>query len=734
MRARGSRVRIRDDDAALLSRTRAGDEQAFAAIFKRHHAPLLSYCWHTLGNRDEGEDALQQAFIKAHQALLGGTEPRELRPWLYAIARNCCLSAIAARRPTAPLEDHTPALAGLSDEVRGREDLRDLLAAIGHLPEDQRSALLLAELDDLSHEAIAKVVGCPVSKVKALVYQARSALIADRDARETPCGDIREQLSSARGGELRRAPLRRHLKLCAGCRDFQLAVNAQRQSLAALLPVLPSAGLAASILGHGASHAMGATSIGAAGGAAPAGGAAGTGVGTTAAATATGGGGIAASGTAATASTAAAAGAGGGTSVGALVGGGLITKLAVGGTVVALAAAGAVAVHPRPARAISTPRRASFSPVAGPRIASFATRQSDAAGVLVANDDGPYGAPGSGSPVALTGAGGAAGYTGSDPLTESTSGSGGGAQPLLALIGANPPSPALQGPPEASTVKARASSDGQGSPATSPKSCAEPRCAKLGPRALRLHEARRRALLRKTLREARRRARLRRALRKARRRAHPRKALPRAPRHRPAPLRPKPPSSSTPTPPLAPAPTPVRHRKARPTSPPLASPTGSQTGSDSEASKETAVQHRRSAASTSAGSTTAKGTDRETSTTSTGGGKGKAGSGAGAEKAGSGAGTGGPAKSKSGAGAEKSSSGAGGKESGSGTRTGKSDPETGAGSASAGGTGDATESGDTASHTGETTGATATDTTSHAGTTPHPQKQRLVEEAQLPNL
>src|SRR6202167_5616578 len=138
--------RLRDNDDALVRRTRAGDERAFETIFKRHHAPLLSYCRHTLGNRDEAEDALQQAFIKAHQALLHGRAPRELRPWLYAIARNCCLSAIAARRPTAPLEDRTPALAGLSDEVRQREDLRELLVAIGRLPEDQRSALLLAEL------------------------------------------------------------------------------------------------------------------------------------------------------------------------------------------------------------------------------------------------------------------------------------------------------------------------------------------------------------------------------------------------------------------------------------------------------------------------------------------------------------------------------------------------------------------------------------------------------------
>jgi RNA polymerase sigma factor (sigma-70 family) len=371
----GSRTHPSGEDAALVQRMRSGDEGSFEAIFKRHHAPLLSYCRHMLGNQDEAEDALQQAFIRAHKALLGGSPPRELRPWLYAIARNCCLSAIAARRPTAPLEDHTPSLAGLSDQVREREDLRELLADIGKLPEDQRSALLLAELDDLSHEAIATVVGCPVSKVKALVYQARSTLIADRDARDASCRDIREQLSVARGGELRRGPLRRHLSMCTGCRDFQHAVGAQRQSLAAVLPALPSAALAARILGHGALHLAGTAGIGHAGatiaptaGASAAGGTAaggsaagGTAAGGTAAggasAVAGGGTGIAAAGGTA-AGTTAAAGAVGSTSAGAVIGGGVLAKVAVGGAVAALATVGAVAI---PHRLAHTSQRVTYS-------------------------------------------------------------------------------------------------------------------------------------------------------------------------------------------------------------------------------------------------------------------------------------------------------------------------------------------------------------------------------------
>jgi RNA polymerase sigma factor (sigma-70 family) len=586
----GPVARFRAGDAALVRAMQAGDEEAFAAIFKRHHAPLLAYCRHMLGNHDEGEDALQQAFIKAHQALLGGTAPRELRPWLYAIARNCCLSTIAARRGWVgieSLEDRTPALAGLSEEVHQREDLRELLAGIGRLPEDQRSALLLAELDDLSHQAIATIVGCPVSKVKALVYQARSALIADRDARNAPCQDIREQLSVAHGGELRRGPLRRHLKLCVGCRDFQLALSAQHQSLAVVLPVLPSAGLAAAILGHGAAHTAGAASIGGAGaGLAPAGGA-GAGV------TATGGTGIAASGTTAAATTA--VGAGSSTSVGALIGGGLITKLAVGGTVVALAAAGAVAVpHHRPTHAI--PHRATRLLANLRSVAPSDTAARRSVATEIASSSGPSSSLGPESPPALASAAGPAGSTGAGSAAEGL----GGPAPLPTTTGTPPP---------------RVGGIRMGGIPGQPAGKAGYR------RAARRRHHLRRARHRRHLRAAHRRARLRKALRH-----HRRLAMPQPPK-----------------PPVAPAPVRAPHRKARLT-PTSGTTVGSQTGTSTTGSAHHGANGGHHHPPTSTGST---GTGEGTGTAGTG--TGKTGSGTGAGKTGeggSGKAGGGKAKSK----------------------------------------------------------------------------------------
>jgi RNA polymerase sigma factor (sigma-70 family) len=246
---RGSLRLGRLGDNRLAALAAAGDERAFEALYDRHHRALLGFCRHMLGSPDEAEDALQQTFLRAHRALAGRGAPEEPRPWLFTIARNCCLTMLTARRPAADGETEVAGTEGLGDEVQVRADLRAVVADVGRLPDEQRAALVLAELADLSHDEIAEVIGVRPGKVKALIHQARVTLIAEREAREMPCESIREQLSTARGGVLRRGPLRRHLRLCAGCRAYREAVGEQRRALALALPVTPSLGLKAGILG-----------------------------------------------------------------------------------------------------------------------------------------------------------------------------------------------------------------------------------------------------------------------------------------------------------------------------------------------------------------------------------------------------------------------------------------------------------------------------------------------------
>jgi RNA polymerase sigma factor (sigma-70 family) len=165
----------REEDHRLATLASEGDEAAFEAIFERHHRGLLTLSRHMLGSREEAEDALQHTFAAAYRQLTENGPPEHLRAWLYATARNRCSSILRARREL-PHGDVPTATAWLPDEVERRNDLRDLLEDIERLPEDQRVALVLAELEDLEHAEIAEVLGCKRDKVRSLVFQARATL------------------------------------------------------------------------------------------------------------------------------------------------------------------------------------------------------------------------------------------------------------------------------------------------------------------------------------------------------------------------------------------------------------------------------------------------------------------------------------------------------------------------------------------------------------------------------
>lgn len=263
-------------DERLVEHVRAGDRVAFEVLYDRHHRGVLAFCRHMLGGADEAEDAVQHTFVAAYRALLADDREIQLKAWLYTIARNRCLSVLRARRDQVAL-DHVepllPATRGLAAEVQERDDLKALLADLQRLPEAQRAALVLAELGAHSHDEIATVLGVRPAKVKALIFQAREALMMRREAREADCGEVREQLSVLRGSALRRGGLRRHVEQCPGCSTFEAEVRRQRAGLAAVLPVAPTVALKQSSLAAafgtaGGAGAAGVAATGLAGGSA----------------------------------------------------------------------------------------------------------------------------------------------------------------------------------------------------------------------------------------------------------------------------------------------------------------------------------------------------------------------------------------------------------------------------------------------------------------------------------
>jgi RNA polymerase sigma factor (sigma-70 family) len=217
-------------DESLVASVRAGSEAAFELLYDRHLPGILGFCRHMLGSAEEAEDVVQHAFMAAYRDLVASEKPVQLRPWLYTIARNRCFTLLRGRREHPLTAADEPSTEHLSSAVQRRQDLRDLLADLAVLPDDQRAALVLAEVGAVPHDEIAIVLAVPRAKVKALVFQARRSLIASRTARDTPCADIRPQLASLRAGPLRRTTLLRHLRDCAGCRGFRTDVMALRLS------------------------------------------------------------------------------------------------------------------------------------------------------------------------------------------------------------------------------------------------------------------------------------------------------------------------------------------------------------------------------------------------------------------------------------------------------------------------------------------------------------------------
>ena len=214
----GGLLRLASDER-LVELVRGG-EAAFEAVYDRHHRGILAFCRHMLSSPEEAEDAVQHTFMAAYRHLAGGDAEIQLRPWLYTIARNrclsCCAPAASARSTSSRAGHRVPVRRGPAAPGRARGARRRRRAARG----PARRARARRDRR-VSHDEIAMVLGVPRQKVKALVFQARTSLIASRTARETPCDEIRAQLANLRGGALRRTTLHRHLRECPGCRAFR---------------------------------------------------------------------------------------------------------------------------------------------------------------------------------------------------------------------------------------------------------------------------------------------------------------------------------------------------------------------------------------------------------------------------------------------------------------------------------------------------------------------------------
>ena len=162
-------------DAEIVARIMSGDVDAYAALVARYRPRLSRYALRMLGNREDAQEALQDAFIRAYRAIGRCDDPERFGSWLFSILVNRCRTAGArsTRRARTFVSDEVATRSAAeshpAEQAAWREEIERALA---QLDPDQREAFLLKHVEGLSYEEMAEITGAGVSALKMRVKRA----------------------------------------------------------------------------------------------------------------------------------------------------------------------------------------------------------------------------------------------------------------------------------------------------------------------------------------------------------------------------------------------------------------------------------------------------------------------------------------------------------------------------------------------------------------------------------
>ncbi len=174
-------------DEELVARSVEGDADSFNQLIMRWERPIYALAYRTIGREEEARDVCQETFLRAFRALPRFRGQAKFSSWLYRIALNLCRDWMRRERRSPTVQPPEDAdlmdLAAAKEPTESIEDLvarRDLTRlveqAMAHLPEEQRTAIVLKEYHGLTFQEIADLVGCPLSTVKTRLYQGLTVL------------------------------------------------------------------------------------------------------------------------------------------------------------------------------------------------------------------------------------------------------------------------------------------------------------------------------------------------------------------------------------------------------------------------------------------------------------------------------------------------------------------------------------------------------------------------------
>jgi RNA polymerase sigma factor (sigma-70 family) len=170
----------REDDFVLVRAASGGDQKAFEKLYRKHSKRLMSVVWRLCGgSQSRAEDCLQEAFVKAWQALPTFRYESAFSTWLHRLAVNIALMELRSRKGAEDLEQDDTLLAFEQTHDTASHQTRmqmDLDRAVASLPPRARAVLVLFDIEGWTHEAIAEYCDMAVGSSKAQLHRARSLL------------------------------------------------------------------------------------------------------------------------------------------------------------------------------------------------------------------------------------------------------------------------------------------------------------------------------------------------------------------------------------------------------------------------------------------------------------------------------------------------------------------------------------------------------------------------------
>ena len=172
-------VSTRTDSDLVAGILAAGDVDAFAELSRRYRDTYTRFAVRMVGNRDEAEDVLQSAFIRAYRAIDKCRDTSRFGAWLYQIVANECRTFVArrARRERRIVRDEIRLReTSIESDADARDTVEDVQYALDQLDAEQREAFVMKYVEELSYEEMAEITGAGISALKMRVKRACSRL------------------------------------------------------------------------------------------------------------------------------------------------------------------------------------------------------------------------------------------------------------------------------------------------------------------------------------------------------------------------------------------------------------------------------------------------------------------------------------------------------------------------------------------------------------------------------